>query len=180
MDVRLVMFKENGQRKEFAVEDGRMLLGRLEKCDLRIPIAEVSRRHAEIRVMGNAVFVKDLNTANGTYLNNQRIAENSDVVLNPGDHLVVGPVVFTIQINGDPSEVRPVKTKLQRRRSKSNLDDEIGGVIAGPGESATASGFVFEENDPISALESMTAGDGFLDDGGPGAPHSPGTDPSPK
>ena len=40
-----------------------------------------------------------------------------------------------------------------------SLDEEIGGVIAGPGESATASGFVLDDDDPISALESMAAGD---------------------
>ena len=52
MDVKLVMFKTDGQRREFTLADGVSVIGRDEGCELRVPLGEVSRRHAEFEVSG--------------------------------------------------------------------------------------------------------------------------------
>jgi len=164
MKVNLVMFTEKGERKDFPLLSTGLLIGRHEQCALRIPLPEVSRRHAEVRVVEGALLLKDLGSANGTFVNNKRISE---LKLKAGDHLVIGPVVFTVQVDGEPKEIQPVKTKLERRPS-------------GPGPSAAdttsppTDGDVFDDkdSDPISTLEALASEDSrpglsgsfFLDD----------------
>ena len=124
MDLRLVMFKASGQRKELSISRAATVIGRGEDCDLRIPIISVSRRHAELRISDAGIKIRDLGSSNGTYVNNQRINESD---LKAGDRMAVGPIVFTVQINGEPEMVRPVKTRAQEKAltGVSEADEEI-------------------------------------------------------
>jgi len=163
MDVNLVMFKTTGQRKDFPVRSAVTVIGRGENCDLQIPLVSVSRRHCEISTAGDQIKAKDLASSNGTYVNNKRITE---VELKAGDRLVIGPVIFTVQVDGQPEEIHPVKTRGQRMAEsaeaaqaevidlEADVSAEADGeeeVILGDLEPAT------EEIDPISALEALAA-----------------------
>lgn len=106
MDIKLVMFKPDGQRKDIPVTTATTIIGRGEKCELRVPLLSVSRRHCELSIDGEFLQVKDLGSANGTYVNDKRINEAD---LQPGDRLAIGPVVFTIQIDGSPELISPVE-----------------------------------------------------------------------
>ena len=162
MRVDLVMFKENGERKSITLQNDVSIVGRKEDCDVRIPLAEVSRRHAQISIGEKNVRLKDLGSANGTFVNNKRV---KDQALAPGDHVVIGPVVFTIQIDGDPSDIRPVKTKL-RRQSHFTAEDNLAaasGKYAPAKKTAPSS----EDSKVLEALEAIGEGSslGFeLDD----------------
>lgn len=154
MDVQLVMFKENGQQKVFTLDPGKTVIGRREECDLRIPLAEISRKHALVLIDDKTVTIRDMGSANGTYLNNKRISEED---LAAGDHIVVGPVVFTVRINGEPEEVKPVHTRLEARSR-----EEAGGTPAGDlvtQKSESADPLEADDDDPISALEALAGSD---------------------
>ncbi|MGD2111302.1 MAG: FHA domain-containing protein [Phycisphaerae bacterium] len=149
MDVKLVMFREDGSKKVFPLPEGTCTIGRNTDCDIRVPLAMVSRRHAEVTVADDGVVIKDLGAANGTYLNNQRVKGEDD--LEPGDQIVVGPVVFTVQIDGEPAddELVEVRTKVS-----------AGKAAAQPGPNVATSRHVYtadEEIDPISALEELAS-----------------------
>lgn len=116
MEIKLVMFKNDGQRKDFPVSGPTTAIGRGEDCGLRVPLLSVSRRHCELGLTDQGIKVKDLGSSNGTYVNNKRIS--GEMVLKAGDRLAVGPVVFTVQIDGWPEEIRPVKTKGQKMAAK--------------------------------------------------------------
>ncbi len=158
IDAKLVMFRSNGERRDFPLNSDLTCVGRKNDCDIRIPVTEVSRRHAEFRINDEEVSVKDLGSSNGTYVNNKRVKQSA---LSAGDHVVIGPVVFTLQIDGEPTELRPVKTKLKRHDS-TGIQPEQDPL---PGEAA-----IDDELDPISALEALassadqTAIDPFDDD----------------
>lgn len=53
---------------------GELIIGR-ENADLTIADAEVSRRHAAVRLEGGQLEVEDLGSANGTFVNGNRIDE---------------------------------------------------------------------------------------------------------
>lgn len=50
-------------------------IGRSNECDISLPAAHLSRRHAQLQVIDGMLFVKDLDSANGTFLNGKRVAE---------------------------------------------------------------------------------------------------------
>jgi VWFA-related protein len=74
-------------------------IGRVD-ADLTIGDQNVSRRHAQITFDANrrAFFITDLNSSNGTYLNNQRLTAGQPVLIAGSAELSLGPNV-TIRIN---------------------------------------------------------------------------------
>ena len=146
MDVKLIMFREDGSRREFSLVPGVSTIGRKKDCSIRIPLGVVSRRHAEIMLEDDAVLLRDLGAANGTYVNTKKIEEEQ---LEPGDQIMIGPVVFTVQIDGRPGDSGLI-------RSKSNYSE---GSPGGTGTVGTSKHVYMsdDEIDPISALEALAS-----------------------
>ena len=66
MQVVLVMFRNDGERRSFSVVRDITVLGRREDCDLRIPLGDISRKHCRIIRSQDSVRVEDLGSSNGT------------------------------------------------------------------------------------------------------------------
>jgi len=148
MDVKLVMFREDGSRRDFALVRGVTTVGRKEDCGIRIPLPIVSRRHAELLLEDEAVVLRDLGAANGTYLNNRRVTEEE---LESGDQIMIGPVVFTVQIDGEPAddEIIQIRSKVSGHQAAGK-----GAAAVGTSKHVYMSD---EEVDPISALEALAS-----------------------
>ena len=101
MKLALVLFKEDGSKREHVVSGGRVLIGRTDDADLQAPSKAVSRKHCEIRIDGDTAIVRDMGSSNGTY-HNETLLEG-EATLSPGDRIGVGPFVFTVQIDGEPA-----------------------------------------------------------------------------
>lgn len=67
-------------------------IGRGVENDIVIVSKRVSREHARIRREGQKLFLEDLGSTNGTFLNDQRIL--SPVILRDGDRLLIGDTIF--------------------------------------------------------------------------------------
>jgi len=153
MNVSLVLFKEDGDQRVFDLDPGKTIIGRQEDCDLRIPLSEVSRHHAVLIISEDNITIRDSGSSNGTYVNNQKVTEHE---LEAGDHLVVGPVVFTVQIDGEPQDIKPVQTRLQSRASLTQTAAAMGEHT----EEVDEEDFLLDgEEDPISELEALAASD---------------------
>jgi sigma-B regulation protein RsbU (phosphoserine phosphatase) len=63
-------------------------LGRDPACDVVVPEATVSRRHAELKWDGQELAVDDLGSSGGTFINDVRVQH---AVVQPGDVLRLGP-----------------------------------------------------------------------------------------
>lgn len=63
------------------------VIGRSRSCNLRLPSADASRRHAEIVAGRDGFVVRDLRSTNGTFVNGERIQERT---LKPGDRIQIG------------------------------------------------------------------------------------------
>ena len=63
-------------------------IGRASECTIPIRDRYLSRKHAEIIAVGNNWVLKDLGSANGTYLNGARVEK--DVRLSSGDRIRLG------------------------------------------------------------------------------------------
>ncbi|MEZ6067813.1 MAG: EAL domain-containing protein [Planctomycetaceae bacterium] len=75
-----------------------MTVGRRSSCDLVLPSSRVSGRHAELIRVQHQLFVRDLSSTNGTYVNRQRIRETSP--LHDGDHVQFADVEFRVEFLG--------------------------------------------------------------------------------
>ena len=64
-------------------------VGRVEDNLFQIPDPSVSSHHCEIQLRGAEVLIKDLNSTNGSYINDARITES---ILKPGQTLRLGQV----------------------------------------------------------------------------------------
>ena len=83
------------------------LIGRSDVCDLQLPDAEVSRRHAEVTVTTAGVSVRDLDSRNGTTRSGEVVDRDGDD-LGPGDELRIGPNTVVLRSDlGTPVPVRP-------------------------------------------------------------------------
>ena len=69
------------------------MLGRSRECDIRLPDANSSRRHAEIRHEDDAWWVVDLGSTNGTLVNGKRASgrlRDGDVIMLGSTEIVFG------------------------------------------------------------------------------------------
>jgi len=69
------------------------VVGRSADADLPLLDPEVSRSHARFENDGRTVFLSDLHSSNGTFLNGRRVVETIEV--RPGDQIDVGTVRMT-------------------------------------------------------------------------------------
>ncbi|MCP5141059.1 MAG: FHA domain-containing protein [Gammaproteobacteria bacterium] len=65
--------------------DRTFTIGRASDCDLVLASQQVSRQHANISLLGNVLVIDDLQSANGTFVNNQRVTEQRE--LHDGDQI---------------------------------------------------------------------------------------------
>lgn len=60
--------------------------------------AGVSRRHARFSFMNQICILEDLGSANGTFLNNQRLPPNQPTPIRDGDELMFGTLVMRLEL----------------------------------------------------------------------------------
>jgi pSer/pThr/pTyr-binding forkhead associated (FHA) protein len=125
------MFRPDGDRRSFSVTRDMTVIGRREDCDLRIPLGDISRKHCRLVRDGDVLKIEDLGSSNGTYLNAHRVQE---ALLSPGDSIQVGPVVFVLQIDGEPAddELSPISLPIQADASRAKSGDASDSGILEP------------------------------------------------
>ena len=73
MQVVLVMFRADGERRSFSLPRTVTVIGRREDCDLRIPLGDVSRKHCRFIADNDTLKIEDLGSSNGTWYDKRRI-----------------------------------------------------------------------------------------------------------
>lgn len=97
---------------------GKTVIGRGSECDVVLNEVEMSRRHALIENTPDGLFLRDLGSANGTFVNGTPVR---DTILKPGDQLAFDQNRFLIEAPGyllvAPGDEQPhtgVVTGVQR------------------------------------------------------------------
>lgn len=71
-------------------------IGRSPENDIQISDNYVSRRHLELNKKGDKYFIKDLNSANGTFLNGKKIRSQVARRVKEGDTIVIGMTLICL------------------------------------------------------------------------------------
>ena len=77
----------------FPLHSERTRIGRSLQCDIRIEDGSISRQHAEVIKRGEEVWLRDLKSANGTFLNGNPIGQ-SPIRVNEGDKITLGKMTI--------------------------------------------------------------------------------------
>lgn len=88
----LILYSGPGAGQRFDLEEGVSLIGRSPSAAVRVEAIGISRRHAELCVAAEGVELRDLGSANHTYVNDRQLT--GSVKLADGDLVRVANVVM--------------------------------------------------------------------------------------
>ena len=107
----------NGVEKAFPMRSITVTIGRSDNCEIAVKDSSMSGKHAEISKINGEIRVKDLGSANGIWLNGERV---DDVELYDGDVLRCGQTSIRVDVVGG------------RKRPDAGINPKIlAGIIVG-------------------------------------------------
>lgn len=98
--------QEDEPVRRIRIDSSPFMVERRKESSLMIPCATVSGRHAELTVRDDALFVRDLHSSNGTFVNGMRISE--EFRLTNGDLVQFAHMVFRVSVASDTRDSRTV------------------------------------------------------------------------
>ncbi|WP_394835334.1 GGDEF domain-containing protein [Pendulispora rubella] len=84
----LIVLAGDAVGQMYRLEDGETLIGRTSTAKIRLTDDGISRRHARIVQNGTEVFIEDLQSANGTAVNDEKVSLSRE--LHDGDKIRIG------------------------------------------------------------------------------------------
>ena len=149
-------------------------IGRVEDNAFQIADPSVSSHHCEAHLRGAEVFIRDLNSTNGTFINDARVMES---VLKPGQMLRLGQIELKLETDASPATPpsapatsapppapaapatpkRPVESTMVMPRGISLSDLEGGGRKSGQ-DTATSSGMFSKKRNIVGQYFWIAAG----------------------
>lgn len=149
-----------GKKIFFTDDMNELAIGRDPECDFSINEYVVSRRHATIIKKWGGIVIRDMDSKNGTFVNNRRVVEEH---LHDGDRIALGTIVLLFR---NPQEINLAQlSDIKPKHVPQPVSpSEIAGLAtkaaeAGPGAQAMpkeeegATGEFMPEGEEVSALE---------------------------
>ncbi|MEY4613124.1 FHA domain-containing protein [bacterium] len=118
--------------KEIPITVAEFRIGKDPSCQLK-PAAGVSDKHCAFLVKQGKLFLQDLGSAEGTFVNDNKIS--SELELKAKDKVKVGPLLFEIKIEGAPV-AKPVAAappqaaaKPEPKKPSADGDDDLDDLL---------------------------------------------------
>ncbi|MDO8528003.1 MAG: FHA domain-containing protein [Deltaproteobacteria bacterium] len=102
-----------GKRVFLTDDTQEIIIGRDPSCDFPVNEYVISRNHAKIVKRWGGIALIDLESKNGTYVNNKRITEE---VLHDGDRIAMGTIVFLYR-NPQEINIKEISDGLEKKRT---------------------------------------------------------------
>lgn len=113
--------------------------GRSNEADVHLVHESISRRHAMFGVEEGVLWVEDLGSRNGTFVNGE--PTQGRVALRAGDEIQLGHLQFRLEAGVAAPAARPVYPKVVRATQaipSAVLAEASRGVVRAPGQAAPA------------------------------------------
>ncbi len=133
----------------------RIVIGRGEGCDVRLPDPSISHRHASLRQRGSDYIIVDEDSTNGTFVGQVRLPPQTPRVVRSGDLVRVGRVWLEMRIEQAPAteqaHLATQEIALALVADALNAEGQLSGltltVVEGPDAGAEA--VIAEQGKPL-------------------------------
>jgi len=103
----------------------KLVIGRDASCDITLPLEHLSRQHCSVEIRSGLLIVCDLESANGTYLNGERIKESP---AKAGDKIKLD--VITFEVRGpthDPHKtiIRTIPSEQKTKAKETHAPQDL-------------------------------------------------------
>lgn len=95
-----VVSQGKSEGKLIPITLSQFLVGRDPQCHLRPASAAISKRHCALLVRGGKAFVRDFDSTNGTFVNDEAVKGERE--LKNEDVLKIGPLTFNVLLEATP------------------------------------------------------------------------------
>ena len=105
--------------RTYEITDAPLTVGREETQTIQILDQGVSRAHAEVFRLGEMCLVRDLNSTNGTYVNDVKVLEET---LKSGDELLIGTTVLVFEDRPPSQRVVPEGAAVEFEKDDGRIE----------------------------------------------------------
>lgn len=113
---KLVIQSAEQKGRSYELKVDKTTVGRVDDNTFQIADASVSSHHCEILLRGTDVVIKDLNSTNGTFINEDKISES---ILKPGQKLRLGQIELSLETSDGPVPAAPAPAEAPAPSSGS-------------------------------------------------------------
>lgn len=106
--------------------DGDLLIGRHQTADIQLHSPDISRRHAGLSVQGDDLLVIDLQSSNGTFVNDVRI--ENDVKVQVGDKIRFANIEYRVEQADIQIEEETTIAQQMSEQGMPSLSERAGDV----------------------------------------------------
>ena len=165
--------------KEIPITAAEFRIGKDPSCQLK-PATGVSDKHCAFLVKQGKLFLVDLGSAEGTFVNDNKIA--AEVELKPKDKVKVGPLLFEVKIEAPaakpavavpaakPAVVAPAakpEEKVEPKKSSGDGEDDLDDLLFDDDDKAPAGAKPsWKDAAPEAGAEKDAGGSGSTSEGG--------------
>jgi predicted component of type VI protein secretion system len=122
LTLKVTSGKHAGQK--LRVPAPKFLIGRGDDCHLRPNSDLISRHHCVLFIGTAGAIVRDLNSRNGTFVNDERIT--GDRPLQQGDRLSVGQLTFEVRMKADaPAAPKALDLKQAAEKAAAHSEGDL-------------------------------------------------------
>jgi predicted component of type VI protein secretion system len=165
--------------KEIPITAAEFRIGKDPSCQLK-PATGVSDKHCAFLVKQGKLFLVDLGSAEGTFVNDNKIS--AEVELKPKDKVKVGPLLFEVKIEAPAAKpavavpaakpaveapaVKPVE-KVEPKKSSGDGEDDLDDLLFDDDDKAPAGAKPsWKDAAPEAGAEKDAGGSGATSEGG--------------
>ena len=91
-------------------DDGEIVIGRSSELDMVLVEDMVSRRHAKISVETGDIFLEDLGSTNGSFVNGEKVTRTK---LAEGDRILIGTSIIKVVASDGSGSLQDAKAQMQ-------------------------------------------------------------------
>ena len=121
-----LVFGPGTGRQPIPLAHGRMVIGRAPDSDIRLHDDFVSRTHAALRIQDSGVWIEDLNSSGGTFVNSERIKQTRQI--RNGDRITLGAMDLWL-VGGETGDATAPSPAVSDPLVRYDINSQSAGMI---------------------------------------------------